>query len=538
MAALMISRNKTVPVQLVQVVFRALVQLTGNTAKLINSLTRFIEGLLLSQCPTSSTQESTGPALRELIAQIGLSLVLHCCSTSQWTSGYNTLECLRSTGIHYISCVPVRAPTTEIYSSEGSRMMAAAKICQEVRPSAAIDIFRCCNWRPLEANDEEGIRLARSVIPNLVQHHVENGECTSAQEMLDHTTQYLGEAAEELYCMLFVKLLSAQELEKACNVAIVLLKQWKRVHKVKLVELLICLRSTNMMEKKAELLHLAIEAGVLQKIGQGEAQNDGKVVKGMTKEETALLLEQHLEDLCLLHIRLRDVSLSFPDIDSLHNSIDYVSNFPTPPLQDCKINDFLSPPTVTFPASTIVAWRGANINKSLWGSKGYQRQQNFRSPPTPKKQQTNGGKGKERMPQQGPGQPNYWPNLSPPSHSSQTVPNQSNPLQSSTEVPVTFTTAGKNAGPSAELSPSSHNLKMMTGQSPPALVSQKCSSMPHQQSAHTMGTNIVALKTQWRTAVLKEVHAIVQPFKHTKFPSRVRSQLCDLQMSRNNLMCR
>ena len=542
-AALMISRMNPLPEQVGQIVFRALVQLAGYSDVLSSNLARFIKGFQLSQ--STAAPAALEEAQKNLIARTGLSLILHCCATSQWLSGFATLQFLHSHGLHYVQCDPVMTATTKMFSSEGSRMMAAAKICMETCTGMAITVLRGCNWKSLEADDEEGIRLAKNVVPQLVHHHLDNGELPTAHELLGHMDQYLEGAAEELYFVLFDKFLSAQELEKACEVAILLLKQWKRVRKVKLVELLIRLRSANMLEKKGQVLRLALEAGVLQKIGNGQAQNDCRIAKDMSKEESALLLEQHLEELCLLYYRLKEVTLTFPDVESLHNSLDYLSNFPRPPLQGCKVNDAHLPPTITIPAYTIETWRKANVNKSLWGSKGCKQQRNFRSPPTPKKQWADGGKEKGRRLQQGPGRPNHWPHISPPSHLPQGVPYQSTLSQSPTEMPfVTQQVQGtprRVAGQSPpSLTPSAHQLKGMTGRPPPEAspsanqlkvtgpsptqpTPSMCPNDPaHQQSAHIPGKNVKPWKRQWRMAVSKEVHWIVYPYKSTKFTNKVR----------------
>lgn len=541
-AALMISRKNPLPEQVGPVAFRVFVQLTGCSDMLNSSLTRFIKGFQLPQSTASVV--ALEEAQKDLVARVGLSLILHCCSTSQWVSGFAVLQCLHSHGLHYVHYDPVATPTTQVYSSEGSRMMAAAKICLETGASMAITVLRGCNWKPLEPNDEEGIRLAKSVVPQLVCHHVEQGELTTAHELLSHMGKYLEGGAEELYFILFDKFLSAQELEKASEVAILLLKQWKRVRKAKLVELLIRLQSANMPEKKGQLLQLALEAGVLQKIAFGQAQNDGRITKDMSKEESALLLEQHLEELCLLHFRLKDVTLTFPDANSLHNSLDYMRNYLSPALQGCKVNDAHFPPTVTIPAYTIQVWRRANINKSLWGSKGHTLQINFRSPPTPK-QWANGDGEKGRRQQPGASRPNHWPHVSPPSRLSQAVSCQSTSSQSPTDKPhVTSHVQGmphKMVGQSpSSLSPSAHQFEMVLGRSspPPALsaqhhrlAGQSSTEMPpstypnnlaHQQIPHSANKNVKAWKRQWRMSVSKEVHSIVYPYKSTKFTNKVR----------------
>lgn len=524
----MIVRKKPLPEHVGPLVFRVLVQLTGCSDILSSSLTQFIKGFQLAQSTASAA--ALEEPLKDLVARVGISIILHCCSTSQWVSGFAVLQCLHSYGLHYVHHDPVVAHTTQMFTTEGARMMAAAKVCLEMCPGMAITVLRGCNWKPVEPNDEEGIKLVQGVVPPLVRHHLDQGELPTAYELLGHMGKYLEGAAEELYFILFDKFLSMQELEKACEVAILLLKQWKRVRKVKLVELLIHLQTANMVEMKGQVLRLALEAGVLQRIACSQAQNDGRIAKGMTKEESAILLEQHLEELCLLYSRLKDVTLTFSDADSLQSTLDYLRNYLTPPLQGCKVNDAHFPPSVTFPAYTIEAWRRANVNKALWGSKGYQQQRDFRSPPTQRKQWGSGDVEKGRRQQQPvSGRPNHWPHLSPPSHLSQPllIQSTSSCSPSPTDNPlvaqqVQGALSQMLSGHSPPLSPSTHHLKVM-GQSPPVVTpSVNPSSLTHQPSALTDGKHVKAWKRQWRMAVSKEVHSIVYPFKSTKFTTKVR----------------
>lgn len=523
----MIVRKKPLPEQVGTLVFRVLVQLTGYSDMLSSSLTQFIKGFQLAQSTASAA--ALEEPVKDLVARVGISLILHCCSTSQWVSGFAILQCLHSHGLHYVQYNPVVTHTTQMYTTEGSRMMAAAKICLETCPGMAITVLRGCNWKPVEPNDEEGIKLVKGVVPPLVRHHLDQGELPTAYELLGHMGKYLEGAAEELYFFLFDKFLSMPELEKAGEVAILLLKQWKRVRKVKLVELLIRLQAANMVEMKRQVLQLALETGVLQRIACGQAQNDGRIAKGMTKEESAILLEQHLEDLCLLYSRLKDVTLTFSDADSLRSSLDYLKNYLSPPLQGCKVNDAHFPPSVTFPAYTIEAWRRANVNKSLWGSKGYKQQRNFRSPPTQRKQWGNGDGETGRRQQPVSGRPNHWPHLSPSSHLSQPLPIQSTSScsQSPTDKPfvaqqVQGVLSQMLTGHSPPLSPSTHHLKVM-GQSPPVVTTSMFpNNLTHQPMAQTEGKNVKAWKRQWRMAVSKEVHSIVYPYKSTKFANKVR----------------